>query len=321
MPVTTDFNLGSYCIWAGFVANKPVFVGADGGALLENKEKLNLAEGVASAALTSDGNSLLAGGEDGRILRLGIDGTVQELARHGNKWLTSLACGPKNTFAVASGRMVFAYEGSVVQELPQQRSVEGLAFAPKGICLAVARYNGVDLYWPGTQKQSQQLEWKGAHRDVTFSPNGKFIITSMQENTLHGWRLADEQHLRMAGYPTKVKSWSWSAKGRYLATSGASVAVVWPFLDRDGPMGKPPLELGVRSNALVTCVCCHPKEEMVAIGYDDGMILFVRFVDRREVLLREPDGAPISVLNWDGAGLRLTFGGDAGACGLIDIGR
>jgi len=217
--------------------------------------------------------------------------------------------------------MVFAHDGTDCQELLLERSVEGLAFAPKGICLAVARYNGVSLYWPGTQRQAQQLEWKGAHRDVTFSPNGKFVITSMQENTLHGWRLADGQHLRMAGYPTRVKSWSWSVKGRYLATSGASVAVLWPFLDRDGPMGKPPLELGVRSNALVTCVCCHPKEEMVAIGYDDGMILFVRFVDCREVCLRQASGVPISTMNWDGAGLRLAFGGDDGVCGLIDIGR
>jgi hypothetical protein len=33
-------------------------------------------------------------------------------------------------------------------------------------------------------------------------------------------------------------------------------------------MGKPPLELGARE-ALVTRVACHPRQEMVAIGYAD----------------------------------------------------
>lgn len=108
----------------------------------------------------------------------------------------------------------------------------------------------------------------------------------MQENALHGWRLTDHQHLRMSGYPSKVKSWSWSAKGKWLATSGACAAIVWPFHTKDGPMGKTPLELGTRANALVSTVSCHPSKEIVAIGFNDGMILAAHFRDGKEVLLR-----------------------------------
>ena len=110
----------------------------------------------------------------------------------------------------------------------------------------------------------------------------------MQENALHGWKLADGKHMRMTGYPAKVKSLSWSAKGKWLASSGAPAAIVWPFQAKDGPMGKAPLELGTRGNAMVTSVACHPSQDIAAIGYDDGMVMAVRFADAKEVLLRRP---------------------------------
>jgi len=41
---------------------------------------------------------------------------------------------------------------------------------------------------------------------VLFSPDGRFLITTMQEQALHGWRLADGQHMdgqhmRMSAIP------------------------------------------------------------------------------------------------------------------------
>ena len=126
----------------------------------------------------------------------------------------------------------------------------------------------------------------------------------MQENALHGWKLADGKHMRMTGYPAKVKSLSWSAKGKWLASSGAPAAIVWPFPAKDGPMGKAPLELGTRGNTMVTAVACHPAEEIVAIGYDDGMIMAVRFADHKEVLLRRPGKGAITSMMWDEEGQR-----------------
>src|SRR4029079_17913988 len=115
---------------------------------------------------------------------------------------------------------------------------------------------------------------------------GNFLVTTMQENALHGWKLdskagAEARHMRMTGYPAKVKSLSWSAKGKWLASSGAPAAIVWPFQGKDGPMGKAPLELGTRGNMMVTCVACHPSDDIVAIGYQDGMVLAARFVDAK----------------------------------------
>jgi WD40 repeat protein len=123
----------------------------------------------------------------------------------------------------------------------------------------------------------------------------------------------------MTGYPAKVKDWSWSPKGKWLATSGAPAAIVWPFAGKDGPMGKAPLELGLRGDTMVTAVACHPVEDIVAVGYQDGMVLLCRFADQKEVLLRRPGKGAISSMGWDKSGERLAYGSESGDCGLINI--
>jgi WD40 repeat protein len=184
--------------------------------------------------------------------------------------------------------------------------------------LAVARYNGVSLWWVNTGAAAAELTWNGAHISVTFSPDGRHVVTAMQENALHGWRIPDGGHLRMSGYPGKPKSLSWSAKGRFLASSGAEMAVLWPFHFKDGPQGKPPLQLGVR-NALVTKVACHPTEELLAIGYQDGAVLLARFATGQTFSLRDAEGSPVSALAWDDAGRRLALGTERGDAILIEL--
>ena len=75
----------------------------------------------------------------------------------------------------------------------------GLAFAPKGRRLAIAHYNGATLWFPNTAAAPERLEWKGSHVGVTFSPDGRYLVTAMQESALHGWRLVDGKHMRMSG--------------------------------------------------------------------------------------------------------------------------
>lgn len=84
-------------------------------------------------------------------------------------------------------------------------------------------------------------------------------------------------------------------------------------------MGKAPLELGTRANILATCVSFHPAEEVLAIGFIDGMILGVRVGDGKEALLRRPGKGAITAMNWSATGKLLAFGSEAGDCGVIDI--
>ena len=219
--------------------------------------------------------------------------------------------------AWSAGKQVSARdEAGAVKTWSAPSTARGLAFQPKGYRLAATHYNGATLWFPKVEGAPQTLEWKGAHLDATFSPDGRFLVTSMQENVLHGWRLSDSRHMRMTGYPGKTRSLSWSHDGAWLATSGADAAVVWPFKDKDGPMGKAPRECGVRE-ARATKVAFHPKALVVAIGYADGAVLLCRLADAAEIPVRHPGDGPISALSWDATGARLLFGLESGAAGLL----
>lgn len=322
MPTVAPLDLEGHCVTVAFLADTPFFALADGSIhRLDNGHKVTEAhDGLLAAVKTPDRKALLSGGEDGRLVLTAADGSESERANLGGKWITAVAAGPNGAVAGATGRTVTICLADGAQKtLTLERSAEGLAFAPKGLRLAVARYNGATLHWPATDAAPQELEWKGAHTGTSFSPDGAYLVTTMQENALYGWRLSDQRHMRMTGYPAKVKAMSWSVKGRWLATSGAPSAIVWPFQGKDGPMGKAPLELGTRGDQLVTTVACHPTDEVVAIGYGDGMVLAARMADKGEALLRRPGKGAVTSLDWDSDGMRLAFGTEAGDCGVIDI--
>jgi len=69
--------------------------------------------------------------------------------------------------------------------------------------------------------------------------------------------------MRMSGYPGRVRSMSWSAGGKALATSGADMVInVAVSQARDGPMGKEPAMLAPlqapRHDGRVSAQAGHP---------------------------------------------------------------
>ncbi|PWB64703.1 MAG: hypothetical protein C3F17_06170 [Bradyrhizobiaceae bacterium] len=270
-------------------------------------------------AVASDGKRIVTGGDDGTLVATDPAGATEIVASDPQRrWIDRVALGPDGAVAWGVGKEVFVRTARGERHLALPSSAGGLAFAPKGVRLAVARYNGVTLWFPNVTGTPEELSWKGSHLDVTFSPDGRFLVTAMQEPTLHGWRLADARDMRMSGYAAKVRSMSWSAGGKWLATAGADQLVLWPFQGKDGPMGKQP-RLLAPSKSRVVVVACHPREEVVAVGYEDGMILLVRIEDGAEVLARRPGPAPVSAIAWDAAGSQLAFGTEDGQAGLVAL--
>ncbi len=198
-------------------------------------------------------------------------------------------------------------------------TVAGLAFAPKGFRVAVAHYNGVSLWFPNAAgAQPEKLEWKGSHLSAAFSPDGHFLVTAMQEPTLHGWRLPEGQHMRMSGYSARVRSLGWTADGEFLATSGSEQLILWPFDGKDGPMGRQP-KLMAQSKARVSVVACHPRQPVVAVGYADGVVVLVRVDDGALIEVKGAGTAPVSALGWDGTGQTLAFGTETGEAGALSF--
>ncbi len=81
-------------------------------------------------------------------------------------------------------------------------------------------------------------------------------------------------------------------------------------------MGKAPKILSPAEHR-ISSVAAHPKQEVCAVGYEDGMLLLTRVEDGAEVLARRPGNAAISALAWNAAGTRLAFGTEAGEAGVI----
>jgi WD40 repeat protein len=315
--------IGAPVIAVHFLGDNAAFVGAE--------EKVALVSGAGEIArvavhgggilcVASDGERIVMGGDDGKVVALDTNGAATTLATDAKRrWIDNVALHPDGAVAWSAGKTAFVRDRKGEEKFFEVPStVGGLAFAPKGMRLAIAHYNGVTLWFPNMTGSAQVLEWAGSHLGVVFSPDNKFLVTSMHEPALHGWRLADNRHMRMTGYPGRVRSLSWSAGGKSLATSGADTVILWPFASKDGPMGKEPLMLAPLQ-ARVTQVACHPKQDIFAAGYSDGTILMVRINDGAEILVRRNGGAPVSALAWNARGTMLAFAAEDGDAGLLEL--
>ena len=309
---------------ATFLGGTPVLARDDGSLTMGSPDAANVVTAHADGAILASAitrSTLVTGGDDGLVVATKGDGTTSVLHDAKGKWIDALAARDDGAIAFSTGKRVFARDAKgTLKELAVATTARGLAFAPKGYRIAIAHYNGASLWFPNTDTPPEMLEWKGSHLAIAFSPDGRFLVTSMQEAALHGWKLDDRAHMRMSGYPSRVKSIDWSSDGFWLATSGADTCVVWPFRDKDGPMKKPPREVAAR-RAKVSCVAFNPKALMLAVGYEDGWVLLVRLLDSGEMLVHRPDVArdAISAMAWSADGSRLLFGTSGGAAHLLSV--
>ncbi len=63
-----------------------------------------------------------------------------------------------------------------------------------------------------------------------------------------------------------------------------------------------------------------PEGAVLAVGYEDGCILLVRFTDASELLVRRAvQGSGITALAWDARGNRMLFGCADGQAGLLTL--
>ena len=315
-----SMKAGAHVIHAGFLNDEPLLALADGRVLIGAQTLTPHGENAILVA-TSDPARLVTGGDDGKIFSMTSSDAVNHIGDENGRWIDAVALGPSQSVAWSTGKKVIARDGKgQIKEWTAPSTAQGLAFTPKGYRLGIAHYNGASFWFPNTEGKPEFREWKGSHLDITFSLDGRFVVTSMQENTLHGWRLADGKDMRMSGYPSKTRSLSWSHDGYWLATSGADAAVIWPFKDKDGPMGKAPRECGVR-HAKVSSVAFHPRALVVAIGYEDGCILLCRLTDAAELLVRaaHKDDGKITSMAWDKTGARMIFGTENGSAGVLTL--
>jgi WD40 repeat protein len=307
-------------------AGQAVFALGDGSVRFEAGEAQTAHDGAILAAVPHpSGKGVLSGGDDGRLV-WSQAAAVQELAHLPGKWIDAVAASPASgLIAFSAGRDVHVRDvadAAFSRSFAHEKSVADLAFEPKGRRLAAATYGGVWLWYARIEAQKPaRLAWAGSHVAAAWSPDGKFLISAMQENQLHGWRVADEKNMRMGGYPSKPKSLAFLNKGSLLATSGATGVVVWPFAGATGPMGKQAAEVGYDEAASVVRVAGAPALNWVAAGLDDGRVWACDLAGQRITPLKAEKGSPVTALAMTPDAKRVAWGCEDGAAGVVEVER
>jgi WD40 repeat protein len=280
-----------------------------------------------SLAPDVEAQSFLSGGDDGVLARISAAGEAVKLQKFGMKWVEHVAswAGPKSNplIACAVGKQLHLLNaaGETIRSLAHPSTVTGIAFDAKGKRIAASHYNGASLWFTASNSETPRLlEWKGSHTGVAIHPAGDALVTSMQENALHGWTLPEGKHMRMSGYPAKTESFGFTKSGRWLATAGADAIVLWPFFG-GGPMGKAPMELAGPDGAFVKRVACHPEHEVVAAGFDNGLVVIADVPKEKLLPVCGPGRGAITALAWNHSGSHLAFGTDTGFCAVVDFSK
>ncbi len=301
-----------------------IFALGDGSVRFEGGEFSAAHDGAILCAVAHpSGDGVLTGGDDGRLIwhRRGEAGV---LATAKGQWIDAVdASAESGLIAFSAGKtltVIDAKDAGFRRDFQHERTVSGVAFEPKGRRIATSTYGGAALWFARIAQQKPTfLKWAGSHTAVTFSPDGAFVITAMQDAQLHGWWLTDQKNLRMGGYPSKVRAMSFLSNGQLLATSGASGVVLWPFIGANGPMGREATEIGFDEGSLVALVASQPKHGLLAAGLSDGRVWLADPAGQGLNFLKAERGTPITALAMSADATRVAWADEDGQAGVATI--
>ncbi len=319
----TTFTFDAQVTSAHFESSGAVFALGDGSVRFEDRTFDAVHEGaILCAVVHPSGDGLVTGGDDGRVI-WSRKGEAGVLATAKGQWIDAIGASPEtNLIAFSAGKtlsVIDATDAGFRRDFQHERTVSGVAFDPKGRRVATSTYGGACLWFARIADQKPtKLTWAGSHTGVAFSPDGAFVVTTMQDNQLHGWRLKDAKNMRMGGYPSKIRSLGFMSRGAMLATSGAQGAVLWPFSGSNGPMGREASEIGFDDATLVNLIATANPHGVLAAGLTDGRVWVADPAGQGLNFVKADKGSPITALALSSDARRVAWADEDGNAGVAD---
>ena len=306
-----------------FDTSGAVFALGDGSVRFESGERVEAHDGaVLSAVVHPSGDGVVTGGDDGRIVWVRRE-EAATLATAQGRWIDALAASPESgLIAGTAGRSLIvldAADPNFRRDHAAERTLSGVAFDPKGRRVAASTYGGALVWFARIADQRPtSFKWAGSHTGVAFSPDGAFLVTTMQDNQLHGWRMKDARDMRMGGYPSKIRNLAFLSKGQLLATPGAQGAVLWPFIGANGPMGREATEIGFDQSSLVVLVAAQIPHGRLVAGLDDGRVWVADPAAQGLNFVRADKGAAVTALALSPDAKRVAWADEDGEAGVAE---
>jgi WD40 repeat protein/TPR repeat protein len=224
-----------------------------------------------ASALAPGGEIAAAGTEDGTIVLYDSRGNrLPDLATAAGGPVTQLALSPRGRWiaAVTGGKRLrlWSREGRPLGG-PYEIAggVRALAFGPGDDCLAVARPAGLRLLevtagrWSGEEPQADITR-------LTFSPDGKQLLSVHQDGTARLWDVLSPRDLADPGRALTVTSrvYRWSLGGKRQALLKGDIRI-W-IGDRRAERLRPFAEIG----RFPTSFALSPDGKSIAVGLRNG---------------------------------------------------
>ena len=274
-------------------------------AATEGEERRVAVHGGGILAAAGDGKRVITGGDDGKVVATDRPVARQVLATDAKRrWIDHVAAGPDGVRRLVGGQARLRAAGA------RARCARSTCFRPSGARLCAQRLS--PRHRPLQRRRRCGFPtrrrrpscWSGRAR-ISASCSARTAVPGHHHAGADAARLAPTSTASTCACPAIRRAcvrWAWTADGEWLATSGSEQLILWPFAGKDGPMGKQPQHAGAAERPRHRGRLPSRSRGVVAVGFEDGLVLLVRIADGAEILAQRPGGAPVSALAWDAAG-------------------
>ncbi|MDP3851685.1 MAG: WD40 repeat domain-containing protein [Luteolibacter sp.] len=277
--------------------------------------------GNGSIAWHPQGSILATFGQDG-ILRLhDISSRTSRELQLPRGWTGRCAWNADGSLiAAAVGKAVHVIDPHTLETLQiiddHRSTVTDLVWHPVlSNQLGTASDGGARMWRIGEKKPFARIDDGVAAVLTTWSPDGRWLVTSDQSPSVHLYDLKKRAPLFIQGFETKIKAIAWQTGGTsdlpWLALGGRTVITVWPCFGKNGPRGAKPIQLYGHLKE-VSALDFPIDGPYLASGARDGLVfLWLPHHSNGPALIAREE-SEITTVRWSPDGLTLAYGTASG---------